>query len=195
MFEINFSVYKSKLFHRIHVMKLIIWLGNPWKLYKNTRHNMGFMIVDTIFENFKEDKKFKSLISNSSLIPDMSPWVIGVKPETYMNLSGDTVLALVSFYKLDPQKDILIISDDIDMEFWKVRFRKEWSHGGQNGLKDIILKLGTNQFARIKIGIGRDERYSVSDWVLSQITLSEKNILEQEIFPKVQEYITTWLCD
>lgn len=191
----RFSVYKSKLFHRILSMKLIIWLGNPWKQYKNTRHNIGFMMIDTIFENFKEEKKFKSLISNSSLIPGISLWVVGVKPETYMNLSGDTVSALVSFYKLDPQKDILIISDDIDMEFWKVRFRKEWSHGGQNGLKDIITKLGTNQLARIKIGIGRDERYSVSDWVLSQITSDEKIRLEKEIFPKVQEYITTWLCD
>lgn len=153
------------------------------------------MMIDTIFENFKEDKKFKSLISNAPIVSNIPSSVIAIKPETYMNLSGDAVVAIVWFYKLDPTRDILVISDDIDMEFWKVRFRKEWSHGGQNWLKDIIMKLGTNEFARIKIGIGRDERYSVSDWVLSQITTDEKIQLEKEIFPKVQEYITTWLCD
>ncbi len=153
------------------------------------------MMVDALFENFKWEKKFKSLVSISPLVSNMPTSVMGIKPETYMNLSGDAIVALVSFYKIDLVKDILVISDDIDMEFWKVRFRREWSHGGQNGLKDIITKLGTNEFARIKIGIGRDERYSVSDWVLSQITTDEKTLLEQGVFPKVQEYITTWLCD
>ncbi len=110
-----------------------------------------------------------------------------------MNLSGDTVARIVSYYKLDPKRDILIISDDIDMEFAKVRFRAEGSHGGQNGLRDIISKLGTNEFARIKIGIGRDERYSVSDWVLSKFTPDEKNRIDGEVREKVQEYIIKWL--
>ena len=112
---------------------------------------------------------------------------------TYMNLSGDSVSKIVQFYKLDPKKDILVISDDIDMEFAKVRFRKKGSHGGQNGLRDIIEKLGTDEFARIKIGIGRHEHMSVSDWVLSRFTPPEIESLEKEVLPKVRQYIQQWL--
>ena len=176
-------------------MKLIIWLGNPGKQYQNTRHNMGYMVLDTIFENWKGDKKSKSLISDQANIESTNWWILGIKPETFMNLSGDTVSALVSFYKLDPRKDILVISDDIDMEFGKVRYRKEWSHGGQNWLRDIITKVWTNEFSRIKIGIGRNEKYNVSDWVLSNITSDEKAQLETDILPKITEYIIKWLQD
>ena len=110
-----------------------------------------------------------------------------------MNLSGEAVSALVSFYKLDPQKDILVISDDIDMEFAKVRLRSKGSHGGQNGLRDIIVQLGTDGFSRIKIGIGRDDRYDLSDWVLSKITETEQKIIETDVRTRVEEYITEWL--
>ncbi len=99
-----------------------------------------------------------------------------------MNLSGAAILTLTNFYKLDPKKDIIIISDDIDMEFAKVRYRKEGSHGGQNGLRDIVEKLGTNEFSRIKIGIGRHEKYSVSDWVLSKFMKEEMKTIEDEIY-------------
>lgn len=110
-----------------------------------------------------------------------------------MNLSGESVRAIVDYYKLDPKKDILVISDDIDMEFAKVRYRAKGSHGGQNGLRDIITRLSMDEFARIKIGIGRDERYTVSDWVLSRFSQSELTILEDEVFPKVSDMITSWL--
>ena len=110
-----------------------------------------------------------------------------------MNLSGEAVSTLVSFYKLDPKADILVISDDIDMEFAKVRLRSKGSHGGQNGLRDIIAHLGTDEFTRIKIGIGRDDRYSVSDWVLSKITESEQKIIETEVRTRVEEYIIDWI--
>lgn len=152
-------------------------------------------MVDTLFGDFRDEKKFKSQISNNFLLQITTSWITGIKPDTFMNLSGDAVAQLVWFYKIDPRSDILVISDDIDMEFWKVRYRSEWSHGGQNGLRDIIQKLGTNEFSRIKIGIGRDDRYTVSDWVLSQLTPSEKLILDKEVFPKVQEYIKKWLWD
>lgn len=174
-------------------MKLIIWLWNPGKQYQNTRHNIGFILVDSFFDNFKIEKKFNSLISTESII--FGGWVIWVKPETFMNLSGDAVATIVSYYKLDPKKDILIISDDIDMEFGKVRFRLEWSHGGQNGLRDIAFKTGTTEFSRIKVGIGRHENYSVSDWVLSKLTDDELKIIETTVREKVQEYITKWLWD
>lgn len=107
-----------------------------------------------------------------------------------MNLSGDSIASVVNYYELDPKTDILIISDDIDMEFAKVRYREEWSHGGQNGLKDSILKLGTHEISRIKVGIGRDEHYSMSDWVLSNFTKEEQKILQDEVFHKVLENIT-----
>ncbi len=177
----------------LHFMKLIIWLWNPGIQYQNTRHNVGFIMVDSFFDDFKNEKKFSSLLSQSSNI--FSRDIIGIKPETYMNLSGIAVSQLVNYYKLDPKKDILVISDDIDMEFWKVRFRTEWSHGWQNGLRDIIGKLGTQEFARIKIGIGRHEHMSVSDWVLSQFSQDERILIDSDIQKKVQEYIIKWLWD
>jgi peptidyl-tRNA hydrolase, PTH1 family len=175
-------------------MKLIIGLGNPGKSYENTRHNVGFLMVDQLFSDWKEEKKFKSMVAGTWIFHSSS-WTMGIKPQTFMNLSGDAVTALVSFYKLDPKKDILVISDDIDMEFGKVRFRTTGSHGGQNWLRDIIAKLWTSEFARLKIGIGRDDRYEVSDWVLSRFQGAEIDVLQIDVLQKVQEYITIWLWD
>ncbi len=170
-------------------MKIIIWLGNPGKSYENTRHNIGFMSVNALREvGFTEweDTKWKWVQARK--------WdVLFFKPTTFMNLSGDAVSALVNFYELDPKKDILVISDDIDMEFWKVRYRAKGSHGGQNGLRDIIFKLGTDEFARIKIGIGRHPQYEVVDWVLSKFTKSEQDQLAEEVFPEVEKRLEEWL--
>lgn len=179
-------------------------------------------MVESFFDEWKEEKKFKSLVSSEYMDPSCrhavvsgaqhpfqeqilswgtSGWqhhssqVLGVQPQTYMNLSGDAVSALVSFYKLDPKTDILVISDDIDMEFGKVRYRSEGSHGGQNWLRDIIAKLASNEFARIKVGIGRDDRYEVSDWVLSKLSESEKESINTSIKIQVEEYIIEWLWD
>lgn len=106
-----------------------------------------------------------------------------------MNLSGESVSKIVHFYKLNPENDILIIVDDIDMEFAKVRYRSQGSSGGQNGIKSISQQLSTDIYPRIKIGIGRDERYSVSDWVLSRFQKEEIQILESEVFPLVENKI------
>ncbi len=173
-------------------MKVFVGLGNPGKEYISTRHNVGFMMLDMIQEDWKfgtwKDSKFHGVTSEGSHHGEK---IILLKPTTYMNLSGQSVASLVAFYKLDPRTDLYIISDDIDMEFAKVRFRTDGNHGGQNGLRDIIEKLGTNEFSRIKIGIGRDDRYSVSDWVLSKFTKEEQKILQDEVFQKVLENITT----
>jgi len=118
---------------------------------------------------------------------------MGIKPQTFMNLSGESIASILHFYKLDPKTDILVISDDIDMEFAKVRFRASGSHGGQNWLKDIIEKLGTNEFARIKVWIWRNVNYSVSDWVLSKFQSAEQEILKKDVFPKVETIIQDWL--
>lgn len=131
-----------------------------------------------------EESKHKGLIAKKA-----GSDTLLFKPTTFMNLSWDAVTSLAHFYKLDPKTDITVISDDIDMEFAKVRKREKWSHGGQNGLRDIITKLGTDEFTRIKIGIGRHEKYEVSDWVLSKFTKEEVEILEREVFEEVLESI------
>lgn len=170
-------------------MKLIVWLGNPGKEYENTRHNVGFLMIEEIRKHYNfpdwKDSRFHAVISEWIIHGEK---IILMKPMTYMNLSWDAVSSCVGFYKLDPKSDVCIISDDIDMEFGKVRYRAKWSHGGQNGLKDIILKIWTDEFTRVKIGIGRHEKMSVSDWVLSKFSKEEKENLN-DIFPQVIESV------
>ena len=140
-------------------------------------------------------EKWKS----SQFHSEISEWeysgekIMLMKPLTFMNLSWDAVSLLMHFYKLDPKSDLLVISDDIDMEFTKVRYRSQWSHGGQNWLRDIMAKLGTDEFSRIKIGIGRDARYDIADWVLSKLTAGEIQILEDEVYPNVEAKISEYL--
>lgn len=111
---------------------------------------------------------------------------------TYMNLSGESVIALMNFYKI-PLSDILVLSDDIDMDFGKVRLREKGSSGGQNGLKSITEHLGTDEFSRLKIGIGRDSRYNVSDWVLSKLSGEELEKLEKEVFVDGVGKVEGWM--
>lgn len=174
-------------------MKLIVWLGNPGKEYATTRHNVGFLFMDFLrnkwgFEDWK-DSKFKGVISEGIL-----GWekIILLKPTTYMNLSGESVVPLMNFYKI-PRENILVLSDDIDMDFGKIRLREKGSSGGQNGLKSIITLLGTDEFARLKIGIGRDNRYNVADWVLSKFNDEELKNLNKKIFIDACENIDKYL--
>ncbi|MDP0487909.1 MAG: aminoacyl-tRNA hydrolase [Fusobacterium sp. JB021] len=134
-------------------MKLIIGLGNPGKKYEKTRHNIGFMVVDEIsrklnLNNFKE--KFKGLLIETSYNNEK---LFLLKPQTYMNLSGESIVELVNFYKLDIEKDVIVIYDDMSMDFGKIRIREKGSAGGHNGIKSIISFLG-DKFTRIKVGIG-----------------------------------------
>ncbi|MFA6091183.1 MAG: aminoacyl-tRNA hydrolase [Candidatus Gracilibacteria bacterium] len=174
-------------------MKLIVGLGNPGREYENTRHNIGFLFVDFLrntwnFEDWK-DSKFKGIISEGNMNGEK---IILLKPVTFMNLSGESVISLVNFYKI-PREDILILSDDIDMDFGKIRLRLEGSSGGQNGLKSITLHLGTDKFSRLKIGIGRDSRYNVADWVLSKFSGEELDKLEKEVFVNGIGSIEIWI--
>lgn len=116
-----------------------------------------------------------------------------MKPLTYMNLSGEAVAAFATFYKLDPSKDLIALSDDIDMEFGKIRFREKGSSGGQNGLKSIAARLGTEEFARLKIGIGRDGRFDVADWVLSKFKPEELEELADSVLPAACEKVSDWM--
>ncbi len=161
-------------------MKLIVWLGNYGNDYATTRHNAGWIVLDKLLENtevtpFLEQKKFHAMVAVGKY--KKRPCLF-VKPLTYMNKSGDAVLKLAQFYKIDPT-DILIIHDDIDLPSGTIRLKFNGSHGGQNWLKDIIAKLWTARFWRIKIGIWRPEHpdHTPTDRVLGKYTTEELNTL------------------
>lgn len=153
-------------------MKLIIGLGNPGKEYENTRHNSGFCVLDAIAKECNvtlSQKKFKALIANTRI---GSESVLLMKPQTYMNLSGEAVIQAMNFYHIET-KDILVIYDDLDLPIGKIRLREKGSAGGQNGMKNIIAHLHTQEFNRIRVGIGKDSRVPVIDWVLGKIRKDE----------------------
>lgn len=164
-------------------MKLIVGLGNPGKEYENTRHNMGFMAIDrfankhnvSITKN-KFDGLYEELMINSEK-------VILLKPQRYINLSGEVIKKYVDFYKIDIN-DILIISDDLDQEIGKYKLKYKGSSGGHNGLKNIELHLKTNEYKRIKIGISNNKNIDTKDYVLSKIDKDSKEVLN-DIFDKV----------
>ena len=154
-------------------MKLFVGLGNPGERYKLTRHNVGFMVLDELIQKSTVegwDKKFDSFF-NKIIIDQKS--IILLKPLTFMNISGNAVQKVKKFYGIDPN-NIVIIHDDIDLEFGKIKFKKGGGDGGHNGLKSIIKLIGS-EFNRIRIGIGRPEKISVSSYVLN-------NFGEEEVF-------------
>lgn len=149
-------------------MKLIVGLGNIGSEYEHTRHNVGFDTIDVLASNlgltFNEEKAFKGYICQANL---MGHKAILLKPTTFMNLSGDSISLVMKFYKIDA-KDLVVISDDLDMTPGKIRFRQKGSAGGHNGLKSIIANLHSDEFKRIKIGISRGQYIPIVDWVLGR---------------------------
>ncbi len=133
-------------------MKVVIGLGNPGKEYASTRHNIGFMAVDKMREKYGLDEKvkFQALISEKVIKGEK---IIFLKPQTFMNLSGNSVIEIINFYKLDPKEDIIVVYDDMDLPFGQLRVKDKGSSGGHNGIKSIISHIGDN-FIRIKCGIG-----------------------------------------
>ena len=158
-------------------MKLIVGLGNKGREYENTRHNMGFMLVDrylqykNITDKFKE--KFNAMYIETTINNEK---VIFIKPMTYMNNSGIAVRAFLDFYKLNSE-DVLVISDDLDLDLGKFRLRRNGSSGGHNGLKSIISHLGTDNFKRLRIGISNDKD-DVINYVLSKFSKKELNDID-----------------
>lgn len=165
-------------------MKLIVGLGNPGNEYKTTRHNVGFMVLDTYLGNVKWSSKFNSLYYETSINGEK---YIFIKPQTYMNLSGSAVYSFVNFYKLS-YKDILVIHDDLDLPIGKFRIKINSSSGGHNGIKDIISAIHTDAFARIKIGISNDKNKDTKDYVLSSFSKLELNEIENN-FKSVYDII------
>lgn len=159
-------------------MKLIVGLGNPGREYEDTRHNVGFMAIDRLADKynalFKLDKNLKGLIASVNINGEK---VILLKPITFMNLSGESVKPVMSYYKINVN-DIIVINDDLDMPVGKIRYRAKGSAGGHNGLKSIIANLKTEEFQRIKIGIDRSKIIPVVDWVLGKFSTEDTNVLE-----------------
>lgn len=157
---------------------LIVGLGNPGKKYENTRHNAGFMAIDALSSkcNITVDRiKFKGMCGEGILAQKK---VLLLKPSTFMNLSGESVQEAMNFYKIPPEK-VLIIYDDISLDPGKLRIRRKGSDGGHNGIKNIIYLSGSDAFPRIKIGVGKkpNPNWDLADWVLSHFTENEQKEL------------------
>ena len=169
-------------------MKLIVGLGNPGKEYENTKHNMGFMAIDEIAKsnNIKIDKnKFNGLYGEFNYNGEK---IMLLKPQMYINLSGDVIRKYVEFYKID-LNDLLIISDDLDMDLGKLKIKYKGSSGGHNGLKNIEANLKTKEYRRVKIGISNNKKIDTKDYVLSKFNKEEANIVDNTIskFPTIFE--------
>ena len=165
--------------------KLIVGLGNPGKEYNSTRHNIGFDLLDYIYNG---DYKEKFNGKYSEIIVDNYK-IILVKPLSYMNLSGKVVRDFIKYYDVDIN-DVLVIQDDLDMELGKIKFVYNSSNGGHNGIKDIINHLGTKEFLRLKIGISKNSDVDTRDFVLGKFSKKEEEIIN-ESYSKLKDLI----CD
>ena len=160
-------------------MKIIIGLGNPKAEYAGTRHNVGFSVIYNISDYYNiqvDTKKHKALIGKGVMEGEK---VILAMPQTYMNLSGESVRELVDYYKSD-HTDIIVIYDDISLDVGRIRIRKKGSAGGHNGIKNIIAHLGTDVFTRIKVGVGeKPPKMDLADYVLGRFSKDEQPVIRQ----------------
>lgn len=163
-------------------MKLVVGLGNPGSKYQNNRHNVGFLIVDRFAARFEirmDTKKKKAVFGRGSCNGVM---VTVLKPQTFMNLSGEAVLYLASFLKVKTQ-DIIVVADDTELAFGRIRIKKRGGSGGHNGIRSLINSLKSEDFPRLKFGIGRPDPASgkeLCDYVLEDFTREEMEVLERE---------------
>jgi PTH1 family peptidyl-tRNA hydrolase len=163
-------------------MKLVVGLGNPGSEYRDTRHNVGFLVVDEIARRWRLSEawreKFEALHVKTAVGDEA---VIAAKPLTFMNLSGQAVAGLAAFYKIDPA-DVLVVTDDVALPVGRLRARPEGGAGGHNGLKSIIQHLGTPAFPRIRVGVGRgDDRRDLVDHVLGRFEAGERDTVSAAV--------------
>ncbi len=161
-------------------MYIIVGLGNPGKQYENTRHNIGFDVIDALAGKAGIDvseKKHKALIGKGIVAGQKC---ILAKPQTFMNLSGESVRELMDYYKIDEKAELIIISDDISLAVGQLRVRKKGSAGGHNGLKNIIQHLGHEQFMRVRMGVGeKPNGYDLADYVLGHFPKDERALMDE----------------
>ncbi|MBO5930475.1 MAG: aminoacyl-tRNA hydrolase [Clostridia bacterium] len=170
-------------------MFVILGIGNPGKKYDGTRHNIGFIAMDYMAEKYgiKINKiKHKALVGEGTIAGEK---VLLVKPQTYVNLSGESLREICAYYKVPP-KDVIVIHDDVSLPCGKLRIRAKGSDGGHNGLKSIIYQLSSDEFTRIKIGVGAPpEHYDMADWVLGHFSKEEVSHLSKLVDCVVEEIV------
>lgn len=161
-------------------MFIIAGLGNPTLQYEGTRHNVGFEVIDALADkynisvNVRKNRAYigKGMVNGRNIIL--------AKPQTYMNLSGESIRGLADYYKIEPEDELLVIYDDVSLDVGQLRVRKKGSAGGHNGIKNIISNLGTEIFPRIKVGVGEKPRnYELADYVLGHFSKAERELMEE----------------
>lgn len=174
-------------------MYIIVGLGNPGKQYEHTRHNVGFDVIDLLADKYQisvTEKKHKALVGKGVIEGQK---VVLVKPQTYMNLSGESVRAVIDFYKIDETQELMVLSDDISLDIGRIRIRKKGSAGGHNGLKNIILHLGHDGFVRLKIGVGdKKSGQDLADHVLGHFS-KEDEITMESTKKNAMEAVIAWM--
>lgn len=176
-------------------MYIIVGLGNPGSRYAHTRHNVGFDTIDILADRYGisvDNKKFKALWGKGVIEGQR---VVLAKPQTYMNLSGESVRQLIDFYKIDETEELIVIYDDISLEPGQLRIRGKGSAGGHNGIKSIIAHLGGQDFKRIKVGVGEKPLgFDLADYVLSRFSKAERESVE-EALQRAAEAAATIMTD
>lgn len=163
-------------------MYVIAGLGNPGAKYVNTRHNIGFMVVDELAGKSGisvTEKKHKALVGKGIVSGEK---VLLVKPQTFMNLSGESIREIIDYYKIEEKSELIVISDDISLGVGALRIRKKGSAGGHNGLKNIILHLGHDEFQRIRLGVGeKPSDYDLADYVLGHFQEEDRALIAESV--------------
>lgn len=166
-------------------MFLIVGLGNPGRQYENTRHNTGFRAIDALADQYNisvDTKKHRALIGKGVIAGQK---VVLAKPQTFMNLSGESIRSLLDYYKLDETSELLVIYDDVSLDVGVLRIRKKGSAGGHNGIKSILAHLGHDTFGRIKVGVGEKPKgWDLADYVLGKFSGAEQKQIEESL-PKI----------
>jgi len=176
-------------------MKLVVGLGNPGPEYRETRHNVGFLVIDALTTRWRVSgewrEKFEALHIKTTIGDEP---VIVAKPLTFMNLSGQAIAGLAGFYKIDPP-DVFVVTDDVALPLGRLRARREGGAGGHNGLKSVIQHLGTQAFPRVRVGVGRgDERRDLADHVLGRFEAGEREIVSAAVL-RAADATETYLRD
>lgn len=174
-------------------MKLIAGLGNPGTEYDGTRHNAGYMVLDALAETFGvpiKRRKFNALTAEVSRADEK---LLLLKPQQFMNRSGHSIATAAGFYQLAPT-NVLVVTDDMALPVGQLRLRPKGSAGGHNGLKDIITAMGTDQFPRLRVGIGPSGQRDAADYVLSRFSSEERRVIEQAVATAVQA-VLCWAAD